>query len=768
MPRERHKFLIFLLLTTANFQHGSTDDAEVMAKLARSLTPFPSGWTGTNFCKWQGVSCDSSNKVSSINLSSRSLSGTLPSELNQLLSLKSLSFQRNHLSGPLPALSNLGNLEEVNLDENSFNSIPPDFLSGLTSLQSFSINNNSNLPPWTIPQSLKDSISLTSFLASKANIVGEIPDIFGSLPNFQTLRLSYNNLTGSLPSSFAKSGIQNLWLNNQAMGFSGTVDVIGAMTQVQVVWLHSNKFSGPIPDLSACTELSDLQLRDNLLTGVIPDSLTKLPKLQNVALQNNKFQGPMPSFPRGVQVNLGNENNFCLPAPGPCDPQVTSLLEAAGAMNYPMTLAESWAGNNPCQQWKFITCDKGSVTVINFAKQNWTGTISPAYANVTNLKSLLLNDNDLEGTIPQSLTSLMQLQILDLSNNNISGKIPDFPSSVTVRVSGNPWIGKDLPTKSSGGSFFSDPFGTNGGGSSVAAWVIVVPVVALLIIAAVLGFLFYKRKQKNKNYKWVRKESEIIMTSLDQPKDNVKSPTSGSSNVPETPIRSSGEKSDYNIYDGGNITIPIEILREATDNFSESNILGRGGFGIVYKGQLHDGTRIAVKRMESSMITDKGLHEFKSEIEVLTKVRHRHLVSLHGFCDNGSERLLVYEYMPKGCLGQHLFQWKEMEIPPLSWNQRVIIALDVARGVEYLHSLAQQSFIHRDLKTSNILLGDDVRAKVSDFGLVKPAPDGNYSVETRLAGTFGYLAPEYAGMHTGFCMDFIHYDQYQIYIYIHI
>ncbi|KAL5542757.1 hypothetical protein UlMin_010467, partial [Ulmus minor] len=186
------------------------------------------------------------------------------------------------------------------------------------------------------------------------------------------------------------------------------------------------------------------------------------------------------------------------------------------------------------------------------------------------------------------------------------------------------------------------------------------------------------------------------------------------------------------------------VLKQLTNNFSEDNILGRGGFGVVYKGELHDGTKIAVKRMESGAMGTKGMKEFQAEIAVLTKVRHRHLVALLGYCINGNERLLVYEYMPQGTLTQHLFDWRENGLSPLTWRQRITIALDVARGVEYLHSLAQQSFIHRDLKPSNTLLGDDMRAKVADFGLVRTAPDGKYSVETRLAGTFGYLAPEYA------------------------
>jgi serine/threonine protein kinase len=123
------------------------------------------------------------------------------------------------------------------------------------------------------------------------------------------------------------------------------------------------------------------------------------------------------------------------------------------------------------------------------------------------------------------------------------------------------------------------------------------------------------------------------------------------------------------------------------------------------------------------------------------------LVSLLGYCLDGNEKLLVYEYMPQGPLSRHLFNWKEEGIKPLKWKTRLSIALDVARGVEYLHEFTQQIFIHRDLKPSNILLGDDMRAKVSDFGLVRLAPQGKISFQTRLAGTFGYMAPEYAGKH---------------------
>ncbi|KAJ0872052.1 putative protein kinase RLK-Pelle-LRR-IX family [Helianthus annuus] len=146
------------------------------------------------------------------------------------------------------------------------------------------------------------------------------------------------------------------------------------------------------------------------------------------------------------------------------------------------------------------------------------------------------------------------------------------------------------------------------------------------------------------------------------------------------PLSLAHDQTEMSVFEGGSIVISIQVLREATNNFSEENVLGRGGFGVVYKGILQNGTKIAVKRMDSGVMGTKGLKEFQAEIAVLTKVRHRHLVALLGYCMNGNERLLVYEYMPQGTLSQHLFEWREHKTNPLSWKQRVSIALDVGRG----------------------------------------------------------------------------------------
>lgn len=539
--------------------------------------------------------------------------------------------------------------------------------------------------------------------------------------------------------------------------------------------MHSNAFSGPLPDFSKLDSLEDLDLRDNRFTGIVPNSLIQLPALKKIVLANNLLQGPVPQFPKSVESDLNEStksNRFCLPSTGNCDSRVQTLLSVASALNYPVKLADSWTGNDPCTGWLGITCNgDGNVTVINFQKMGFSGTISPNFVRIGSLQKLLLADNNLTGLIPLEIVKLSELMELDVRNNSLYGKIPSFNTNVLVLTDGNPDIGKEKGSSSqspggnsgsSSGSGTSASDGNGGRKSSISIGVIVGSViggVSAILLVGLLAFCLYKKKQQP----FGRVQSPHTSTTIVHTRhsgsdpDTLKITVAGSSlnggTASSTVSRtSSGPSSDVQVVETGNMVISIQVLRNVTDNFSEENVLGRGGFGTVYKGELHDGTKIAVKRMESGVISGKGLNEFKSEIAVLTKVRHRHLVSLLGYCLDGNERLLVYEYMPQGTLSRHLSDWKDEGLKPLEWTKRLTIALDVARGVEYLHSLAHQSFIHRDLKPSNILLGDDMRAKVADFGLVRLAPDGKCSVETRLAGTFGYLAPEYAGNYIILCL----------------
>lgn len=771
------------------------------------LLKWPDGGTDPCGQKWLYVYCAGS-RVSQIQVQGLGLEGPLPSNFNQLTELVNIGLQRNKFSGPLPTFNGLSNLQYAYLGMNNFDTIPADFFVGLKSLQVLSLeyNNLNATQGWSLPLDLQDSANLENLSLSQCNLVGHIPDFLGEMSSLSVLQMAYNRLTGSIPLTFNESAMQIFQLNNQAApSLSGPIDVVGTMPSLKQLWLHGNNFNGTIPaSLSDCVSLTDIRLNGNELVGPIPSNLGTL-HLTNLTLDNNKLSGPIPDLKLPAGGFTFSGNSFCQPVPGDsCSPQVTALLSFLASLNYPVVLAGSWTGNNPCI-WIGIGCNSGTVSVINLPKRNLAGNISPSLVDLASLEVIKLSSNMLSGAIPSNLTQLKSLTTLDLSNNNLSPPIPKFSAQVKVLTVGNPLMVKSSspplvspsvpppsgsppspspkrsspPVASPNVSTPSNPVSpvppagissgpnanvTNsnaptksvdankGKSSRISVGTIVGSVAAAVLLFFLVPAAFCLYKKKVRRPVQVEAPSTVVTDGRD-PSNRSNSlvkilvannnNSNGGNSLSDTQSTSSGP-SEFHVMEAGNLTVSVQILRHVTRNFSPENELGRGGFGVVYKGQLDDGTIIAVKRMEAAVVSNKGLQEFQSEIAVLSKVRHRHLVALLGYCIEGNERLLVYEYMPKGALSRHIFDWANNGLEPISWKRRLSIALDVARGLEYLHGLAHRSFIHRDLKPSNILLGDDFRAKVSDFGLVKLAPEGKYSVETRLAGTFGYLAPEYA------------------------
>jgi hypothetical protein len=253
--------------------------------------------------------------------------------------------------------------------------------------------------------------------------------------------------------------------------------------------------------------------------------------------------------------------------------------------------------------------------------------------------------------------------------------------------------------------------------STLIAVSVVAGLVAIFAVSSCIAAFFWWRRRRNrllKNNDFVRRTTEMLEGSI------------------------GGH--------GGLTWFTIEELKTATHNFGPEMIIGQGGFGNVYKGVLATGSEVACKRFKN--FTPAGNPDFVREVEALASVRHKNLVSLRGCCVaslgsglKGYQRIIVFDFIRNGSLQDYLFN---VEKPSLTWLQRRKIATDTARGVEYLHHGAQKQILHRDIKPSNILLDSDFNAMVADFGLVKFAPDGVTHITTCVAGSFGYVAPEYA------------------------
>ncbi|WOL15655.1 hypothetical protein Cni_G24436 [Canna indica] len=767
------KIAFLCFLSVGSVVLGTTDEGDYAV-----LEEFRRGLSNPELLKWPSDSKDpcgpplwphvfcSGSRVTQIQVQNLGLSGSLPPDFNKLSMLTNIGLQRNNFTGKLPSFNGLSNLQYAYLGGNQFDTIPWDFFVGLDSLQVLSLDENplNQSTGWMLPPDLENSAELMNLSLIQCNLAGSLPDFLGSMNSLGVLKLSYNNLSGEIPASYSGLPLQILWLNNQlGSGLTGSIDVIAKMIFLSDVWLHGNQFSGQITSsIGALVSLTRLWLNNNRLVGLIPESLTNLPQLQSLQLDNNMLMGPIPnaSFANFSYAH----NSFCQSTPGlPCSPEVNALLDFLEEVSYPPKLAGSWSGNDPCtNSWLGISCSDGKVSVINLPNFQLTGKISPSLANLHSLVDVILGGNNLTGTIPANMTALTSIKLLNLSSNNISPPVPQFPSTVRVLLDGNNLLQISLspvypPNVSTPST--NRPTSPNRTPPSTAAitskttrrfniLIIIIPAIVGVLLMLLILLLFY--------YCWKRKASVFAAPSSTNTEPNnsldpyslakLASKNDVNSGITASELHSINSSINSNAYvtDSGNLIISVQVLRSATKNFALENVLGRGGFGVVYKGELHDGSMIAVKRMESAVLSNKALDEFHSEITVLSKVRHRNLVSIMGYSVEDNERLLVYEYMHQGALSKHLFQWKQLDLEPLSWKRRLNIALDVARGMEYLHNLAHECFIHRDLKSSNILLGDDYRAKVSDFGLVKLAPHGKESVATRLAGTFGYLAPEYA------------------------
>ncbi|XP_039146196.1 LRR receptor kinase BAK1 [Dioscorea cayenensis subsp. rotundata] len=350
---------------------------------------------------------------------------------------------------------------------------------------------------------------------------------------------------------------------------------------------------------------------------------------------------------------------------------------------------------------------------------NFTSVIPDTLGNLSKLRFLRLNNNTLTGQIPKSLTNITTLQVLDLSNNKLSGEVPSsgsFSLFTPISFANNPQLcGPGTNKPCPGAPPFSPPppFGpptpqSSPGSSASSTGAIaggVAAGAALLFAAPAIGFAWWRR----------RKTQEYF---FDVPAEE-----------------------DPEVHLGQLKRFSLRELQVATDTFSNKNILGRGGFGKVYKGRLADGSLVAVKRLKEER-TPGGELQFQTEVEMISMAVHRNLLRLRGFCMTPTERLLVYPFMANGSVASCLRERAPSQ-PPLDWPTRRRIALGSARGLSYLHDHCDPKIIHRDVKAANILLDEEFEAVVGDFGLAKLMDYKDTHVTTAVRGTIGHIAPEY-------------------------
>ncbi|XP_047324961.1 probable LRR receptor-like serine/threonine-protein kinase At5g10290 [Impatiens glandulifera] len=345
-----------------------------------------------------------------------------------------------------------------------------------------------------------------------------------------------------------------------------------------------------------------------------------------------------------------------------------------------------------------------SLTMLNLENNRLTGGIPSSLGNLKNLQFLYLNQNNLSGSIPDSLSSIQSLINIQLGSNNLTGQIP----ASLFRVSQYNFTGNQLNC----GTKFTHTCASDTSGSPHKSMVgtivgILFGIVGLILIGSVMLFMW---KGKHKGY---RRDVFVDVA---------------------------GEV-DRRIAFGQLKRFSWRELQLATDNFSEKNVLGQGGFGKVYKGILADNTKIAVKRL-TDYESPGGDAAFQREVEMISVAVHRNLLRLIGFCTTPTERLLVYPFMQNLSVASCLRELKPGD-PVLDWATRKRIALGTARGLEYLHEHCNPKIIHRDVKAANVLLDEDFEAVVGDFGLAKLVDVRKTNVTTQVRGTMGHIAPEY-------------------------
>ncbi|KAF5948610.1 hypothetical protein HYC85_014567 [Camellia sinensis] len=710
-----------------------------------------------------------------ISLLGNRITGSIPSQIGNITTLNSLILEFNELSGDLPQeLGNLSSITRLYLTSNNFSGDLPGTLAKLTTLKDFRIGDN--FFTGSIPNFIQNWIHLETLLIQASGLDGPIPSGIAFLTNMTDLRIS--DLNGSKVSDFPSVGnmtkLKRLLL--KSCNINGSLPLYLGMTQwteLKFLDLSFNKLSGGIPsNFQNLSTLTSIYLTGNLLSGSVPTWMldSKLKVSIDLSYNNLSSSVDSDSFCQRQQSKLNlfgsssEDNASGILTCTVCQRNVSSVhincggtevavdgktyekdTDSAGSSRLFISRT-NWAfsstgdfveDNSPTYIWTNTSrlsmknselymnarLSPLSLTYYGFCLQNGKYTVNLHFAEI------MFTDDETYSSIGRRIFDVYIQGKLVLKDFNIEheaggvGKetIQNFTAEVTkstldIRFY---WAGRGttaIPFKGAYGPLISaisvnpnfDPSenGSNasvsGKGNTISAGGIV-GIVAGVVFAIILmlGILWWKGCLQHNN------TMEHDLKGLD-------------------------------LHTG---SFTLRQIKAATKNFDVANKIGEGGFGSVYKGLLLDGTVIAVKQLSSK--SKQGNREFVNEIGMISALQHPNLVKLYGCCIEGNQLLLVYEYMENNSLARALFGPEEHRLT-LDWPTRNRICIGIAKGLAYLHEESRLKIVHRDIKATNVLLDKNLNPKISDFGLAKLDEEENTHISTRIAGTYGYMAPEYA------------------------
>ncbi|KAL3638684.1 hypothetical protein CASFOL_016591 [Castilleja foliolosa] len=685
--------------------------------------------------------------IEGLYLSTNNLTGGIPKQFGNLTSLIQLELARNKLTGELrEELGNLAYLDVLQLSYNDFLSGPiPSSIFNLSSLSVLTLQQN--LFSGSLPSdmglsilSLEELVLSYNRLTSHRNLFsGPIPN-FGTLTNLQVLRLWENNLTGTgfLSSLTSCRYLENLEITDNPLNGILPTSVGNLSSSLVSIFAWGCEIQGIIPsEIGNLRSLQYLDLSENQLTGLIPATMGELNQLYSLSLGGNRLQGYIPRDLCRLSL-LGRlflyDNMLTGPIPD-CIGQLESLTEVysysnklnstipSGLWNLKGLIRLDLSVNSFGGQLSPQIGSLNSLSILDLSHNQFTGDIPISIDGCRSLQSLNLSNSNFSGSIPESLgTNIRSLGTLNLSNNRLSGLIPKSLENVRglryFDVSYNNLDG-EIPNGGPFVNFTALSFAHNSALCAEAIFEVptcpesrgrsrsnriaqimkfVVPTFVSTIILIVVILIFIRRRKR------------------------------GTITPPPTDISLKTTACRRFSY--------IELDR-GTSSFSELNLLGRGGFGSVFKATLSDGLEIAVKVFNLQL--EAAIKSFDTESEILSSIRHRNLVPVIGCCANTEFRALILEYMQNGSLEK----WLHSENYCLDLVQRLSIATDVALALEYLHHGHTYPVVHCDIKPSNVLLDEDMTAHVGDFGISKLFDEGETMIQTTTVATIGYAAPEY-------------------------